>query len=213
MGNWLGNYFSSGSTFYKLFGEASVNLTEMCHLLIDGLNDELAERRNAFFKQIDTLEEKGDTITHQIYLNLGKVYFTPFNKKDMYVLASAMDDIADQIQETASRIQLYDIDTIKPAIKEMAAYVLNAIREIEKLAKSLHDVKNIDEMYIACKEVKKNEHQIDLIYYKALAELFSNEKDAIVLLKYKDIFYSLETAANKCKNTADAIETILINSL
>ena len=191
-----------------------MNLTEMCSLLIEGLDEGATDERDTLFKRIDDLEKKGDDLTHKIYLALEKHYFTPFNKKDMYVLASAMDDVADQIQETTGRIQLYNIDNIKPAIKEMALYIQKAINELEKLTNSLPDIKqNNGEMYVWCKEVKNNEHQTDLIYYSALAELFSYEKNAITLLKYRDILYSLETAANKCKNTADAIETILINRL
>jgi predicted phosphate transport protein (TIGR00153 family) len=214
MANWLNNYFSSGNTFYKLFGEVSNNLTEMCNVLIDGLDEGATDERDTLFKRIDDLEKKGDDLTHKIYLALEKHYFTPFNKKDMYVLASAMDDVADQIQETTGRIQLYNIDTIKPAIKEMALYIQKAIGDVEKLTHSLADIKlHNGQMYIWCKEVKYNEHQTDLIYYSALAELFSHEKNAITLLKYRDILYSLETAANKCKNTADAFETIMVSSL
>jgi predicted phosphate transport protein (TIGR00153 family) len=214
MGNWFNNYFSSGNTFYKLFSEVSMNLTEMCDLLIEGLDEGATNEREILFKRIDGLEKKGDDLTHKICLALEKCYFTPFNKKDTYVLASLMDDVADQLQETTGRIQLYNIDIIKPAIKEMAICIKNAISKLEKLINSLPYIRqNNGEMYAWCKEVKYNEHQTDLIYYSALAELFTCEKNAITLLKYRDILYSLETAANKCKNTADAIETILINSL
>jgi predicted phosphate transport protein (TIGR00153 family) len=213
MSNWLNNYISSSSTFYNLFCEGSRNLAEMCDLLLNGLNNRSLEQREALFKQIDGLEGKGDDITHQIYLALEKVYFTPFKRKDIHVLASAMDDVADHIQETTGRIQLYNIELITPAIKEMSVYISKAISEIEKLTLALHDINNIEEMYIGCKQIKYYEHQTDLIYYTALAELFANEKDPINILKYRDILYSLETAANKCKKTADAIETILINSI
>jgi uncharacterized protein Yka (UPF0111/DUF47 family) len=68
-------------------------------------------------------------------------------------------------------------------------------------------------MIASCRLIKEYEHQTDLIYYHALADLFANEKDAITLIKHRDILSSLEASVNKCKNVTDAIEIIVLNSL
>jgi len=121
--------------------------------------------------------------------------------------------VADQIQEATSRIQLYDVTLIDPAMKEMVSYISKSIKEIQKLINLLYENGTLPEMYDYCKRVKNYEHETDLIYYRALADLFANEKSPVNLLKYRDILQSIESAANKCKNTADAIETILLSSI
>lgn len=213
MGNWLNNYFSHRSVFYDLFNQSSKNLVEIAVLLVSIVDTDSFEERESLFNKISALEECGDDITHKIHIALDKIHFTPLNRKDIHVLASVMDDVADHIQEATGRMQLYNVYNITAPMKEMAHYILKAVNGIEMLTLSLNPIKNRDELIVVCKQIKGYEHQTDLIYYKALAELFAVEKNAINLLKNRDILYSLETAANKCKSVADAIETIIINSI
>jgi predicted phosphate transport protein (TIGR00153 family) len=213
MASWFSNYFSSKTVFATLFGQVSDNLEEMSALLIEGFNMDEAADREMIFKRIDALEEKGDDCTHKIYLALEKIYFAPYNKKDIHVLASVMDDIADQIQEAASRVQLYDITVINPAMKQMAEYIAKSVIDIQTLIRLLYEKGTLPDMYDHCKRIKAYEHETDLIYYRALGDLFATEKSPVNLLKYRDILQSIESGANRCKNTADAIETILLSSI
>ncbi len=185
----------------------------MAALLVKVVEEVSVADREPFFKQINALEENGDDITHKIYLNLDKIYFTPFNRKDIHTLASAIDDVADYVQEAAGRINMYQIDEMILPVKEIASFLLKSCTEIENLIISLSKKENIESMLIACKQIKSYESQTDKIYYRALADLFANQKDAIELIKYRDVLHSLETAVNKCKSVTDAIEIILINAL
>lgn len=209
--NWLRNYFPSRTTFANLFEQNSENLTEMSSLLISGLETDSAALRESLFKRIDMLEEKGDDFTHKIYLELEKTLFPPINRKHIHTLAAVMDDIADQIQEATGRIQFYNLETIYAPMIAIAGNISRAVTEIDLLIQSVFYIKNADKMRIRCKSIKHFEHETDQIYYHALADLFRNEQNPIVVLKCRDILYSLEAAVNRCKNTADAIETILIN--
>lgn len=211
MSNWLRNYFPSKTTFVDLFEQNCENLVEMSVLLVSGLETDSAILRESLFKRIDLLEEKGDDFTHKIYLELEKTLFPPINRKHIHVLAAIMDDVADQIQEAAGRIQHYNLETIYTPMTGIAACIAQAVMEIDLLIQSVFDMKDMDKMRIACKSIKYFEHEADQLYYHALANLFRNETDPIIVLKCRDILYSLETAVNKCKNTADVIETILIN--
>lgn len=211
MSNWLRNYFPSRETFAHLFQQNCENLLEMSSLLLSGLGADSAEQREDLFKKVDRLEEKGDDFTHKIYLELEKTLFTPINRKHIHTLASVMDDIADQIQEATGRIQLYNLESIYTPMADIAAYIWQSVTEIKTLIVSVFDIKDVQGMRLTCKSIKQFEHETDLIYYRALASLFKNEQDPITVLKYRDILHSLETAVNKCKATADAIETILIN--
>ena len=207
------NFFSHRALFYKLFNQAARNAVEMAELLTALVNMNTAEEREPLYRQINTLEEIGDDITHKVYLCLDKVFFTPFNRKDIHTLTSAIDDVADNIHEAAGRMFIYGLDDFIPAIGEIAAHILKACVKIEKLINSLNKIENIEARLATCRQIKADEHETDLIYYKALANLFANEKDAIKLIKYRDILYSLETSVNKCKNVTDAIEIILVNNI
>jgi predicted phosphate transport protein (TIGR00153 family) len=211
MSSFFQNYFLNGAQFFNLFDQAASNAVEMAQLLVNAVNIDAVADREVIFKQIDRLENVGDDITHKIYLALDKVVFTPLNRKDIHTLASAIDDVADYIHEASERMHLYNIVEIVPAIKEIADIILSASMEIEKSVNLLRSNKQ-SEVLAACKLIKDYEHQSDQIYYSSLAQLFADEKDAIKLIKYREILHSLETTTNKCKNATEVLQAILINS-
>jgi predicted phosphate transport protein (TIGR00153 family) len=213
MRNLFFDFFSHRALFYGLFNQAGENIVEMSELLSAVVDTGSIEEREPLYRQINTLEENGDDITHKVYLGLDKVFFTPLNRKDIHILASAIDDVADNIHEAAGRMNLYEVDVFLPAIREMARYVQLSCIELQKLIKGLAKIVDTEAMLASCKLIKDHEHQTDTIYYHALADLFAQEKDAIKLIKHRDILFSLEASANKCKNVTDAIEIIVLNSI
>ena len=207
------DFFSHRSLFFGLFNQGSKNIVEMSELLSAVVDTTSEDEREPLYRQINSLEETGDDITHKVYLGLDKVFFTPLNRKDIHVLASAIDDVADNIHEAAGRMHLYEIKAFTPAIGEMGRYIQLSCIELQKLINALGKIVDTESMLASCRLVKDHEHQTDVIYYHALADLFAHEKDAIKLIKHRDILFSLEAAANKCKNVTDAIEIIILNSL
>ncbi len=205
------NYFLNGAQFYGLFDQAATNTVDMATLLVKVVNTEDAEEREAIFKQIDKLENVGDDITHKIYLILDKVVFTPLNRKDIHTLASVLDDVADYIHEASERMHLYHIEDFVTPIKEIAAIILNASIEIEKSIKLLRASSEKELVLASCRQIRDYEHQSDQIYYNSLANLFANEKDAINLIKYREILHSLETTTNKCKKATEVLQAILLS--
>jgi len=204
------SFFLNGAQFYDLFDQAAKNAVAMAGLLVRAVNNESAEERELLFKQIDKLENAGDDITHKIYLALDKVIFTPLNRSDIHTLASVIDDVADFIHEASERMYLYGLVEFVPAIKEIAAIILRASTEIENAVKLLRLQKQEHAIVAACGRIRDCEHESDQVYYNALAQLFANEKDAITLIKYREILYSLETTTNKCKKTTEVLQAILI---
>jgi predicted phosphate transport protein (TIGR00153 family) len=207
------DFFSHRTLFYGLFNQAGKNLVEMAELLSAIVDTASEDEREPLYRHINALEETGDDITHKIYLGLDKVFFTPFNRKDIHILASAIDDVADNIDEAAGRMHLYNIEAFIPAIGKMARYIQLSCAELQKLINALGKIVDTEGMLTSCRLIKDNEHQTDMIYYHALAELFAHEKDPIKLIKHRDILFSLEASANKCKNVTDAIEIIILNKV
>jgi len=213
MRNIFSDFFSHKELFYGLFRQAGKNIADMSELLSTVVHTPSVEDREPLYKQINTLEETGDDITHKVYLGLDKVFFTPLNRKDIHILASAIDDVADNVHEAAGKMHLYNIESFIPAISQITNYIKRSCGEIQKLIASLAKIEDSESMLATCRLVKEYEHQSDQVYYHALADMFATEKDPIRLIKHRDILYSLETSANKCKVVTDAIEIIVINSL
>jgi len=212
MGRFFRDYFLNGAQFYDLFDIAAKNAVAMAELLVDAVNTEAPLEREVIFKEIDRLEGIGDETTHKIYLALDKVVFTPLNRQNIHTLASAIDDVADLINEASERMFLYNIGEVMPAIKAIADIILKASSEIERAVNMLRSPNQGEEIMVSCKLIKDYERQSDQIYYNSLAELFANEKDAITLIKYREILHSLESTANKCKKGTEVLEAILLNS-
>jgi len=207
------DFFSHRTLFFGLFNQAGKNVVEMAELLTAVADTESVDEREPLYRQINTLEETGDDITHKVYLGLDKVFFTPLNRKDIHILASALDDVADNIHEAAGRMNLYQIEKFIPAMREMVNYILLSSNELQKLIRGLDKIEDSGSMIESCRIIKNYEHMSDTIYSHALAELFANEKDPIILIKHRDILSSLEASVNKCKNVTDAIEIIVLNSI
>ena len=211
MGNILSDFLTNRALFFDQFDLAANNLVEMARLLQTVIETDDRSDLEAMYKQINKKENFGDDITHKINLYLHKIIFPPLNKPDIHALASALDDVADAIHEAGGRIYLYAIEEFSPAIKQIAIIILKASLEVEKAIKSLRAAKKTGELPMICRHINNYQVMAEKVYYHALADLFSDEKNAIKVIKYREILLSLETSVNKCKGVTDVLNTILIN--
>jgi predicted phosphate transport protein (TIGR00153 family) len=196
--------------FFPLFEQDSANLIKLGEKLVEAVNTEDLDARFELFKDIEDLEHVGDEITHQIHLELSKNFITPFDREDIHHLASAIDDIADYIHGSASRMKLYKVTLITPPIKELAALVLQGCQELDKAVRELRNLKNIRTIADSCVRINSIENKADSVFDNAVGELFDNEKDAIILIKYKEVLSALETATDMCEDAANVLESILV---
>ncbi len=196
--------------FFPLFEQASANLIQLGEKLKEAVNTEDEAKRNELYRQIEDLEHKGDEITHQIYLELGKNFITPFDREDIHQLASAIDDVADYIHGSATRMNLYKINNITQPIKDLADLTSQACYDVDKAVRELRNLKNIRNIADSCVRINSLENQADKVFDKAVADLFEYEKDAVTLIKYKEVLSALETATDKCEDAANVMESILV---
>lgn len=198
--------------FFPLFEQAAANVVAMATILVEAVNSNSADTREELFKQIDKLENKGDEITHQVHLELGKNFITPFDREDIHALSSAIDDVADYIQGAANRMSLYRIDDYNEHIRKLSELTLQASIDLEKAVRELKDLKNVRNIADSCIRINSVENQADYVFDRAVADLFLYEKDAIRLIKYKEILSALETATDMCEDAADVMESILVKN-
>jgi predicted phosphate transport protein (TIGR00153 family) len=199
-------------TFFPLFEQAASNVVSMATILVEAVNSVNPATRDELFRQIDKLENKGDEITHQIYLELGKNFITPFDREDIHSLATAIDDVADYIHGAANRMNLYKIDDFNEHIRKLSELILQASTDLEKAVKELKDLKNVRAIADSCIRINSVENQADYVFDRAVADLFLYETDAIRLIKYKEILAALETATDMCEDAANVMESILVKN-
>ena len=198
--------------FFPLFEQAASNVVAIATILVEAVNSANPVTREELFKQIDKLENKGDELTHQIYLELGKNFITPFDREDIHALATAIDDVADNIQGAANRMSLYRIDEYNEHIRKLSDLILQGSVDLEKAVRELKDLRNIRAIADSCIRINSIENQADYVFDRAVADLFLYETDAIKLIKYKEILAALENATDMCEDAANLMESILVKN-
>ncbi|MFM6954461.1 MAG: DUF47 domain-containing protein [Sphingobacteriaceae bacterium] len=203
-------FIPKDKNFFPLFEQSSSNLISMAELLKKAVNTKNADDRLEFFKEIESMEHIGDDITHQIYLELSKNFITPFDREDIHQLATAIDDVADYIHGSANRMLLYQVDNITEPIQKLAELILQAVTDLDKAVRELRNLKNIRAIADSCVRINSIENQADYVFDRAVGDLFAYEKDAVQLIKYKEVLAALETATDMCEDAANVLESILV---
>jgi len=198
--------------FFPLFEQATANMVLTAETLCTLGNSNTNEKRKGAIKEIERLEHVGDNITHMIFHELGTNFITPFDREDIHELASVIDDVVDLIHGSAKRIDLYKINEMSPAMIKLAELTLKGAQEIHIAVVNLKSMKNISAIKEACVKIHSLENHADEVFNNGIARLFEEEKDAIQIIKVKEILSALETATDKCEDAADVIHSILIKT-
>jgi predicted phosphate transport protein (TIGR00153 family) len=160
-------------------------------------------------RDIKELEHEGDRLTRELVDLLNRTFVTPFDRDDMYELASALDDICDHIDEAAGNIAGYGVTQIRPAAKDQAQVIL---RSTEKLREAVERIDGFKDAERQLHELRDLEDEGDRLNREAVSDLFRTERDAISIIRWKDIHEQLEEAVDACENAADVLEAILVKN-
>ncbi|HKX86278.1 MAG TPA: DUF47 family protein [Flavobacterium sp.] len=195
--------------FFPLFEQASGTLVILAETLHEAVNAPKEEREN-YFKKIEELENKIENITHKTQLELSKNFITPFDREDINALIRSIDNVADNMHGAASRMRLYQVEKITKSIRKLTEINLEACQLIHTAVKELKDLKNHGSIKAICKKINKLESKGDVVFDKAVADIFENESDAIKVIKYKEVLSALEMASDRCKGVSNVIEQISV---
>ena len=198
--------------FFPLFERASANLLETSKTLTLMVNTTDKEKRREYLREVERLEHIGDTVTHQIFTELGTTFITPFDREDIHALTSAVDDVVDFIHGSAKRIELYKIPVPDNTISKFAELIEKGAEELHKAICCLRDLRS-DEIKTACVHINSIENHADDVFDNAIARLFEEKKDAIEIIKIKEVLSVLETATDKCEDAANVLESIIVKNV
>jgi uncharacterized protein len=196
--------------FFTMFEKATSNLVTISKVLNEMAIASAPDRRMELAKEIDDLEHIGDQISHDIFSELAATFITPFDREDIHSLTSAIDDIVDHIHGASKRIILYKFEKISPAMQKLAELILHGSEELHKAVCELRNMRNVNSMREACVRINSIENHADDIFDMAVAQLFEDEKNAVEIIKTKEVLQTLETATDKCEDAANVIESIMI---
>ena len=194
--------------FITLFEKSSANIVEAVCLFREVAGN-LATMESGIEKLKD-LEHQGDRITHETLDKLNTTFITPFDREDIHVLATRLDDIIDATDNAGQRLIVYRITKVPPKFLELADLLVESAKEVQKAVLALPDRKKLTSAITSCVEINRLENEADVVHREALAELFDNAHDAIEVVKLKDLFSFLEEATDRCEDVANVIETIII---
>lgn len=196
--------------FYRMFEDASRNMVKAAEALKDLSFAKSLEEREAVVGRIRDFEHEGDAVTHKIFSELNSTFVTPLDREDIHLLASAIDDIVDHIDGSATRFTLYKIKGCPQNMVHLIDVLYLSIAELSKAISLIRDMHQFEELQKLFKKVNEYENQADSIFEEAIADLFENEKDPINLIKLKEVYVGLETATDKCEDAANVLEGLLI---
>jgi predicted phosphate transport protein (TIGR00153 family) len=194
--------------FFDLFTAVATLSVDAAKLQLDLLRSD-ALRRPAIVDAIKRLEHEADEITHEVVTRLDRVFITPLDREDIHLLASRLDDVMDLIDGAAHRVEMYHAGAAPPGAILLAEVVVRATQALLVAVQSLEKNKNRT-VLDACEQVKRLEEEGDSIYHEWVARLFDGSPDPLVVMKWKEIYDTLENTLDHMEDVGNVLESISI---
>jgi predicted phosphate transport protein (TIGR00153 family) len=190
-------------SFFDLFERMADKVRQGADELLGLLqNYDQVDRRAGLVLDI---EHEGDEITHEIVRRLNTTFVTPFDREDIHLLASSLDDVLDHVEAAAEFLQLHKIERPLPQMIGLAQTLADAALKTSEAMPNLRKMKNLEDYWV---EINRLENEGDRSYRRTIAELFSGDYRAMDVLKYKDIIEEIEQAIDRLEDVANTIESI-----
>jgi uncharacterized protein len=192
--------------YFDLFNQMTVYISEAAR----ELQDMLADKNHDFAgyaQRIKGLEHACDELTHSVVTRLNKSFITPFDREDIYMMSSALDDIVDLIDDAARAIIIFDVKETTDYARDFADVIGHMADQLKEIVSTLQRPKNITPRLV---EIHRLENEGDDIYHAAIADLFHDPPDPLTVIKWKEVYEKLEAAVDRCENVANIIESVII---
>jgi hypothetical protein len=194
--------------FFELYNRAAENIVAIAERLIE-LLDRFPDAADDLARDVKELEHEGDRLTHELVDLLNRTFVTPFDRDDMYRLASVLDDICDYVDEAAGRIVTYGVVEIREQARGQAQVIRRAA---VKLAEAVGGLEEFKESRRELIELRELEDEGDRLVHDGVSSLFSGDADPLTVIRWKDIHEGLEDAVDACEKAADVLEAILVKN-
>jgi uncharacterized protein len=192
-------------SFFDLFEEMAEKVKAGAEALLDLLREYSDLERKAGL--VLDIEHEGDELTHEVMRRLNTTFVTPFDREDIYQLASNLDDVLDHVEAAAEYLQLHKIEEPLPQMVSLAETLGSAARLTATAMPGLRKMRGLDSYWV---EINRLENEGDRLYRRTIAELFSGDYKAMDVLKYEKIIEEIEQAIDRLEDVANTIESIVL---
>ena len=163
-------------------------------------------------ERVKQIEHECDEITHAVVESLHKTFITPIDRNDIYTLITKMDDIMDFVEAAADRLALYALPTMTKEVANLARCLVQSAEHVLGAVSSIRDLGKPNGILQHCIEINRLENVADGLLRSALARLFREENDPIAVIKWKEIYETLESATDRCEDVANIIEGVVLEN-
>jgi predicted phosphate transport protein (TIGR00153 family) len=194
--------------FFDLFDDFTTILTRTANLFLEMVEnfDQLKDRT----AKLRWEEHSGDEVIEKIIKALDRTFITPFDREDIHTLATSLDDILDNIEETAHRLETFRIGRPTEAAISLVRIVRECCMHIEEAVKLCRTMKNVDQIHRHIREISQLENKADLIYRETDSRLFADPPEILEIIKWRELYGWLEETVDACKDVANTISEIVI---
>ena len=190
-----------------MFNDLAKRVTASARLLEKMFSD--IENLPQHAQAIKDLEHEADHITHTVIDKIQRVFVTPFDREDIHELVQQLDEVIDMIDGAARRAGMFGIDSSQEGVRKLTGILLRATEAIEWAVTSMKQPKIVE---ARSREIKKLEEEGDTVYAQSVAALFRDEKNPIEVIKWKEIYETIERALDQCEDVANVLESISIKN-
>jgi predicted phosphate transport protein (TIGR00153 family) len=173
------------------------------------LEEMLASERPVWDKaeEIKEIEHKCDFLTHEIIQRLNRTFVTPLDREDIHALARSLDDVMDAIDAAAAIVRLYRLETVRFGARELAHIITQSTDQVRLALGALEHHKGLIAHAV---EINRLENEADRMHQNAVSRLFDDERDPIVVMKWKEALDFLEAATDRCEDVANVVEGVMV---
>jgi len=200
--------FPRDEEFFDLFDQSAAQIVQAASAFRALLDQPTHFRENA--RKLKELEHQTDKVTHQTLAKLYKSFVTPLDREDIHALITRLDDVIDYIDAAAQRFVMFPIDHVPEALRQMVDLLVMATGELQRAVAALRTLNKTEVMQEHLIELNRLENEGDAIFRGALARLFTEEKDAIRLLVWKEVYEITEEALDRCEGVGHVIEAVVL---
>jgi len=190
-------------TFFDLFNQAAENILQAARMLKHLLDDYRDVDRQA--EAIKAVEDKGDEITHTIIDRLNRTFVVPLDREDIFALAKGLDDVLDWIEASSARMAVYLIPHATSEARELAHILVD---ECTAIVEAIRDLRRLELIDARLQEINRLENLADHVQRDAIARLFASETNPIDVIKWKEVYETLEEATDQGEHVAHLLEGI-----
>ena len=193
--------------YFKELAELIVQGSRELEALMASFDD--VERRRF---NIETIEKKGDKVTHATVDLLHRTFITPLDRDDIHQLITNMDDILDLIEDSAQSISMYDVRSVTPDAARLAEICVGCAEKVQAAVELLPNMQNAGKILEVCGEIDRLESEADHLMRTAMAKLFRDEPEVRELIKLRTVYELLEEMTDRCEDVANIIEGIVLEN-